>query len=72
MSITLKILLSAAILLSGVAMASAATRHDKNVIRQRNQHVQASAAPASGFSDRDSPAATGGGSLGYNQNIYRF
>jgi hypothetical protein len=73
MSRWLKILSSAAIVLGGIVMASAATKHDKNAIHMRNRHAQAAAAaPASGFSDRDSPAATGGGSLGYNQNIYRF
>jgi hypothetical protein len=63
-----KVTLAVAIILSGAAMASAATKHDK--MSPRPLYDSAVGYPSLG--DSDSPAATGGGSIGYNQNIYNW
>jgi len=67
---TTKTALFAAVALSAAASASAATKprvthvHQtatRNVVRGNNPQTHL---------DSDDPALTGGGSLGYNQNIY--
>ncbi len=64
----IKVTLAAAVILGGVTMASAATKHGKMSPRPLYDSVVGS--PSLG--DTDSPAATGGGSIGYNQNIYNW
>jgi hypothetical protein len=66
MSITIRFALAAAIVLSSVAAAGAAPK------RQTVPRAQATVPRAAPFSNPDSPAATGGGNLGYNQNIYNW
>ena len=70
MSITIRFALAVAIVLSTVASTSAAPRR-QNVYRS-NPRAQATVPQTAPFSNPDSPAATGGGNLGYNQNIYNW
>jgi hypothetical protein len=63
----IKIALSAAIV-----MASAATKSNKIAVHRSGPPAQSTVPRAPRFSNPDSPAATGGGSLGYNQNIYNW
>ncbi len=70
MSIKTKIALSAAIVLSTAVTASAAAKHGKTTIRHGGPYAHASVPRSPAYSDPNSPEATGGGSLGYNQNIY--
>jgi hypothetical protein len=53
-------------------MASAATKSHKIAVHRSGPHAQAIAPRTRPFSNPDSPAATGGGSLGYNANIYNW
>jgi len=70
MSLTIKFALAATIILSNIAGAWAAPKR-QNVYRS-NPRAQATAPRAGAFSNPDSPEATGGGSLGYNQRIYNW
>jgi len=63
-----KTLTCAAIILAGTIAASAASKKDKNTQPYNGLRNQVTAPqPPVSFDD---PALTGGGSLGYNQNIY--
>ena len=62
--------LAAAIVLSTTAMASAATKSHKIAVHRSSARTQAIVPRAGRFSDLNSPEATGGGSLGYNRNLY--
>ena len=64
----IKIALSAAIVLGAAAMASAATKSNKIAVHRSGPPAQSTVPRTPRFSNPDSPAATGGGSLGYNQN----
>ena len=68
----IKIALAAAILVSAAAMASAATRSHKTAVQRSSPRAQAIVPRTPRFSNPDSPEATGGGNLGYNQNIYNW
>ena len=72
MSIRTIIALSAPIVLSTAATASAATKKQKTTAHRSGVHVQTSvprpAPPVNSFS----PAATGGGTPGYNQMLERY
>jgi len=67
-----EIALSAAIVLGAAAMASAATKSNKIAVHRSGPPAQSTVPRTPRFSNPDSPAATGGGSLGYNQNIYNW
>jgi hypothetical protein len=67
----IKIALSAAIVLGAAAMASAA-KSNKIAVHRSGPPAQSTVPRTPRFSNPDSPAATGGGSLGYNQNIYNW
>jgi hypothetical protein len=70
MSVAIKFALAATIILSTVAAAWAAPKR-QNVYR--NSPRPHATVPRTGpFSNPDSPEATGGGNLGYNQNIYNW
>ena len=62
----IKIALSAAIVLG--AAATAATKSSKIAVHRSGPPAQSTVPRTPRFSNPDSPAATGGGSLGYNQN----
>jgi hypothetical protein len=68
----IKLALAAAIVVAAAAMASAATKSDKTAVQRSGPRAQATVPSTPRFSNPDSPAATGGGSLGYNQNIYNW
>jgi hypothetical protein len=70
MSITIRFALAAAIVLSSVAAAGAAPK--RQTVYRSSPRAQATVPRAAPFSNPDSPAATGGGNLGYNQNIYNW
>jgi hypothetical protein len=70
MSTPIKFALAAAIVLSTVAAAWAAPKR-QNVYRN-SPRPQATVPRTGAFSNPDSPEATGGGNLGYNQNIYNW
>jgi hypothetical protein len=70
MSVAIKFALAAAIVLSTVAAAWAAPKR-QNVYRS-SPRPQATVPRTGAFSNPDSPEATGGGNLGYNQNIYNW
>ncbi len=72
MFIKTKILLAAAILLNMAIIASAATKHAKTAAHPRALYDRATVLPGPLGGNSDSPAATGGGSIGYNQNIYNW
>ena len=63
-----KIALSAIIVLSTAFAASAATRNEQIALRHKGLYAYVGSAPIA--PDPNDPVATGGGSLGYNQNIY--
>jgi|HubBroStandDraft_6_1064221.scaffolds.fasta_scaffold97585_2 hypothetical protein len=67
MSRTTKIALAVALILNTVVAASAATKKGKS-----HDGARAQTAVDPLFSARDSPATTGGGSIGYNQNVYNW
>ena len=67
----IKIALSAAIVLGAAAMASAG-KSNKIAVHRSGPPAQSTVPRTPRFSNPDSPAATGGGSLGYNQNIYNW
>jgi hypothetical protein len=67
MSIKTKFALSAVIVLSTVATASAATKKQKIAVHRSGPHVQAIVPRTAPLFNLYSPAATGGGSPGYNQ-----
>jgi hypothetical protein len=71
MFIKTKILLAAAILANTAIIASAQTSH-RRATHPRALYDRAMVAPGSFRINSDSPAATGGGSIGYNQNIYNW
>jgi hypothetical protein len=67
-----KFALSVAIVLCTASTTLAAPKH-KNVTAQRSgPRAQATVPRTVPFSNPNSPEATGGGSLGYNQRIYRW
>ena len=68
MFIKTKIALSAIIVLSTALAASAATKNEHIASRHRGLYAYVVRAPIA--VDPNDPVATGGGSLGYNQNIY--
>ena len=70
MSMMMKFALAAAIVFSTVAATWAAPRR-QNVYRS-SPRAQATVPRTGAFSNPDSPEATGGGSLGYNQRIYNW
>ena len=73
MSIRAMTALAAAILLCTGAAASAATKRQKTTMAYRSSPRAQAVAPGRGPAfDPNSPAATGGGSLGYNQNLYNW
>jgi len=63
-----KIALSAVIVLSAAFSASAATKPRVSHVHRTATHVPAYNPQT--HLDPDDPALTGGGSLGYNRNIY--
>jgi hypothetical protein len=65
----IKIALSAAIVLGAAAMASAATKSNKIAVHRSGPPAQSTVPRTPRFSNPDSPAATGGGSLGYLQLV---
>jgi hypothetical protein len=67
-----RIALSVAMVVSAVAMASAATKNHKITVHRSVPRSQPAVPRTPRFSNPDSPEATGGGSLGYNQNIYNW
>jgi hypothetical protein len=67
-----KLALCAAIVLSTAATASAATKSHKIAVHRNGPHAQAIVPRTRAFSNPNSPEATGGGSLGYNQRIYNW
>ncbi len=70
MSIKISIAIAATIVLATASMASAANKHGKTTRRALNDRATVSRVPLG--ADSDSPAATGGGSIGYNRNIYNW
>ncbi len=70
MFIKTRITIAAAIVLANTSMASAASKHGKTTRRALYERATVSPVPLGG--DSDSPAATGGGSIGYNRNIYNW
>ncbi len=71
MFIKTKILLAAAILANTAIIASAAASH-KSATHPRALYDRATISSGALGVNSDSPAATGGGSIGYNQNIYNW
>jgi len=68
-----KIALAAAIVVSAVAMASAATKSRKISVQRSAPRAQPAVPRAPPrFSNPDSPEAAGAGNLGYNKNIYNW
>jgi hypothetical protein len=70
MSIKTTIALAAAFALGATVTTSAATKHEKIAKRRNSPQFHAAVPRGPAYSDPNSPEATGGGSLGYNQNIY--
>ncbi len=68
MFIKAKIALAVAILLTAANAASAATKSGRNAVRHSSSHGQVAVPRNLPVLDPDSPAATGGGSLGFNRN----
>ncbi len=64
MFIKTSIAIAAAIVLATASVASAANKHGKTP--RRALHDRATVSPVPLGADSDSPAATGGGSIGYN------
>ena len=71
MLIWTKFALCAAIVLSTAATASAATKK-KTTAHRSGLRVQTSALPAAPLVNPYSPAATGGGTPGYNRMLERY
>jgi hypothetical protein len=71
MSIRAMTALVAAIVLCTGAAASGATKRQKPIYRS-GPRAQAAVPRAGPAFDPNSPSATGGGSLGYNQNLYNW
>jgi len=69
MSIRTKFALSAVIALSTAATASAAPKNQRIAVDRSGLHAQATVPRTAPLSNPYSPAATGGGSLGYNQSL---
>ena len=69
MSIRTRFALSAVIVLSTAVTASAATRDDKIAVHRSGHRAQATVPRTAPLSNPYSPAATGGGSPGYNQSL---
>jgi ABC-type transport system substrate-binding protein len=70
MSIKTKAVLIAAIVLGTAVAASAATKNDKLATHQRGAYGQATVSGVPAVADpENNPATTGGGSLGYNENM---
>lgn len=72
MSIWTKFALSAAIVLSTAVTASAVTKKQKIPVHRSGPRAQAIVPRAAPLFNSYSPAATGGGSPGYNQMLERF
>jgi len=72
MTIRAMAVLVAALLLCTVDAASAATKRQKTTIYRNAPRAQATVPRAGPAFDPNSPAATGGGSLGYNQTLYNW
>jgi len=70
MSVKAMAALAAAILLCTGAAASAATK--KTTVYRSSPRGQAVVPGRGSAFDPNSPAATGGGSLGYNQTLYNW
>ncbi len=71
MFIKTNIAIAALVLTAATAsVALAATKHGK--MSPRPLYDSAVIAPALLGNNSDSPAATGGGSIGYNQNLYNW
>jgi hypothetical protein len=69
MSIRTRIALSAVIVLGTAATASAAPRGDRTAVYRSGYRAQAAVPRTAPLSNPYSPAATGGGSPGYNQSL---
>ena len=54
-----------------VARAEAPARHQR-IVRHHRGGMGAFAMEPRGFRNSDDPAATGGGSIGYNENLYNY
>ena len=67
MSIAIKIALAVAVVLGAAVSASAATKTHKSAGYQNGPQARATVSGPAAFSNSDSPEATGGGSLGYNE-----
>ena len=72
MLIKTRLALSAAIVLTTAATASAATKSHKIPVHRNGAPAQAIVPSTRPYFNPNSPEATGGGSLGYNQNIYNW
>ena len=72
MLIWTKFALCAAIVLSTAATASAATKKQKMTAHRSGLRVQTSAPRPAPLVNPYSPAATGGGTPGYNQMLERY
>jgi len=69
----IKIALAAAIVVSAVAVASVAPKSQKISVHRSAPRAQPTVPRTPPrFSNPDSPEATGGGSPGYNENIYNW
>ena len=69
MSIRIELALAAAIVLSTAAAASAAPKRHKPAVYRSVPPAAATLPRTAPFSNPNSPEATGGGSLGYNQTV---
>ena len=72
MSVRAMTLLVAAILLCTADAASAATKRHKTTVYRSAPRAQVAVPRAGSAFDPNSHAAAGGGSLGYNQNLYNW
>jgi hypothetical protein len=70
MDVEFRIALAVVIVLATAATASAAKSAGKSPHRQVSQ-ARLVAPQSPGYIDSDSPGVAGGGSLGYNRNIYQ-
>jgi hypothetical protein len=71
MSMWIKFVLSAAIVLSTAATVSAATKSRKSAVPRSGPYTQTQAVPPrTAFPNPNSPEATGGGNPGYNQRTH--
>jgi hypothetical protein len=69
---TTKFALCAAIVVGTAATASAATKKQKTTAHRSGVHVQSSVPRPAPLVNPYGPAATGGGTPGYNQMLERF